>query len=132
MLKKRFGDRTRLEYKSISPGSNDHPIRSSSDTSGLRKLNDQVLVNIHGLEILGVKRSFFSSMLSDILLRALPHDIVLQYHRTRAAETPTPQADAPEDLPTDLDRLLKFLCTELENLEKSDFRGHRGRDTRLE
>ncbi|XP_077535930.1 uncharacterized protein LOC144148229 [Haemaphysalis longicornis] len=132
MLKKRFGDRTRLEQEYFARLRMINPIRSSSDTSGLHKLNDQVLVNIRGLETLGVKRSSFSSMLSDILLRALPHDIVLQYHRTRTAETPTPQADAPEDLPTDLDHLLKFLSTELENLEKSDFRSQRGRDSRLE
>ncbi|KAH9367126.1 hypothetical protein HPB48_021459 [Haemaphysalis longicornis] len=105
-------------------------IRSSCEASGLCKLNDQVLVNIRGLEALGVKQSSFSSMLSDILLRALPHDIVLQYHRTRAAETPSQQTDAPQEVTTDLHRLLKFLSTKLDNLEKSHFKSQTGRDTR--
>ncbi|KAH9377540.1 hypothetical protein HPB48_016078 [Haemaphysalis longicornis] len=91
-----------------------NPMRSSSDTSSLRKLNDHVLFYIRGL---GVKRSSFLSMLSDILLRgALPHDIVLQYNRTGAVETPTARADAFENLTTGLDRLLKFLSTDLENV----------------
>ncbi|KAH9366877.1 hypothetical protein HPB48_021331 [Haemaphysalis longicornis] len=57
-------------------------VKTSSDTVGLRKLYDYVLVNIRGIETLGVKKSSFSSMLCDILLRALPHDIVVQDHRT--------------------------------------------------
>ncbi|KAH9377999.1 hypothetical protein HPB48_011533 [Haemaphysalis longicornis] len=90
---------------SISPNSEwSHPIRSSSDTRGLRKLDDQVLVNIRGLETPGMKLSSFSSMLSDILLRALPHDIALRYHRTCAAEKSTLQAGAPEKVTTKLYR----------------------------
>ncbi|KAH9360269.1 hypothetical protein HPB48_005721 [Haemaphysalis longicornis] len=67
MLKKRFGDCTRLEQEYFARLRMINPVRSSRDTSGLRKLSDQVSATNRGLETLGVKRSSFSSMLSDIL-----------------------------------------------------------------
>lgn len=84
MLKKRFGDRTRLEQEYFARLRMINLIKSSSGTSGLRKLNDQVLVNIRGLETLGVKRSSFSSLLSDILLRALPRVLLKGLLRKQA------------------------------------------------
>lgn len=102
------------------------PVRSSTDTKALRSLYDQVLVNIRGLETLGVHKSSFSSMLCDILLRALPRDIVVQYHRSCAVQLA--YDSRAEATPVGLDRVLNFLCIELESLEKSDFKDAKGRE----
>ncbi|KAH9378652.1 hypothetical protein HPB48_011049 [Haemaphysalis longicornis] len=61
-------------------------VEKSSDTVGLSKLYDYLLVNIGGTGTLGVKESLFSSMLSQTLFWVLPHDIVVRYHRMCAAE----------------------------------------------
>ncbi|KAH9372489.1 hypothetical protein HPB48_021790 [Haemaphysalis longicornis] len=104
-----------------------NPVKTSSDTVGLRKVYDYVLVNKRGIEILGLKKSSFSSMLGDIFLRALPHEIVVQYHRTCAAQVSAQRTDASQEK-TDLDRLLTFLGMELESLEKSNFKTTKGHE----
>ncbi|XP_037506439.1 uncharacterized protein LOC119382671 [Rhipicephalus sanguineus] len=119
MLQKRFGDKTRLEQEYFAKLRMLTPVRSTNDTKALRNLYDYVLVNIRGLETLGVHKSSFSSMLCDILLRALPRDIVVQYHRSCAVQV---ACDSRSDAtPVGLDGLLNFLGIELESLEKSDF-----------
>uniref|UniRef100_A0A131YTD6 Tick transposon n=1 Tax=Rhipicephalus appendiculatus TaxID=34631 RepID=A0A131YTD6_RHIAP len=64
-------------------------------------------------------------MLCDVLLRALPQDIVVQYHRWCAVQFP-PNSRS-DSTPVGLDGLLNFLCIELECIEKSDFKNTRGR-----
>ncbi|KAH9375110.1 hypothetical protein HPB48_010352 [Haemaphysalis longicornis] len=129
MLKKRFGDARLLYQEYLARLRIINPIRFSSDRSGLGKLNDHLLVNIRHIKTLGLKRSSFSPMLSDILFRALPHDILFYDHRNRAAETATPQADTIEEVLTYLDHLQKFLSAEQENLKKSNVKSHSGGDT---
>ncbi|KAH9369608.1 hypothetical protein HPB48_010667 [Haemaphysalis longicornis] len=121
ILKRPFGDKTRLEHEYFATLRMLNPIKTSSDTVELRKLYYYVLVNIRGIETLGLKKSSFSSMLCDILLRALPHDIVVQYHCTCAAQVTAQRTDASQE-ETDVDRLLPFFGIELASLEKSNFK----------
>ncbi|XP_037508939.1 uncharacterized protein LOC119385602 [Rhipicephalus sanguineus] len=72
ILKRRFGDKKRLEQEYFSRLRRLTPVRSSNEVAKLRKLYDHVLINTRGLEALGISKSSFSSMLRDILLRALP------------------------------------------------------------
>ncbi|XP_037564630.1 centrosomal protein of 135 kDa-like [Dermacentor silvarum] len=120
MLKRRFGDKKRLEQEYFSRLRRLTPVRFSNEVTKLRKLYDQVLINTRGLEVLGVSKSSFSSMLCDVLLRALPHDIVVAYHRSCATQAAS-SANVNIQQATELERLLQFVCIELESLEKSDF-----------
>ena len=129
ILKRRFGDKTRLEQEYFSRLRTLPSVRSS-DSTALRKLYDQVVINIRGLETLGVSKTSFSAMLCDILLRALPHDLVVHYHRSCANRTTSDSSNAASI--TELERLLQFLSIELESLEKSELANPRGRDSHTE
>ncbi|XP_037528988.1 uncharacterized protein LOC119406321 [Rhipicephalus sanguineus] len=124
LLQKRFGDKTRQEQEYFARLRQLTPVRAYGDTRSLRQLYDHVIVNIRGLESLGVQRSSFSSMLCDVILRALPRDVVVLYHRTCAAQAENDAADN-----AGLDGLLKLLSVELESLEKSDYKDSSGRDS---
>ncbi|KAH9375652.1 hypothetical protein HPB48_010044 [Haemaphysalis longicornis] len=76
-IKRRFGDKTQVEQAYFARLRMLSPVKTSSDTVGLRKLYDYVLVNIRDIETLGVRKSSCSSMLCDIISRALPHDMDL-------------------------------------------------------
>ncbi|KAK8759233.1 hypothetical protein V5799_003136 [Amblyomma americanum] len=56
VLKKRFVDKTRLEQEYFSRRRMLTPIRSPTDTAAFRKLHEQVLTSIRGLEFLGVTK----------------------------------------------------------------------------
>ncbi|XP_042148992.1 uncharacterized protein LOC121837441 [Ixodes scapularis] len=123
ILNRRFGDKKRLEQEYFSSLRLISPVKSANDTSGLRTMFDQVQINIRGLQTLGVNKSSFSSMLCDILMRALPRDIVVNYHRTAhlSAATAMPGPSSQPDR-SELDRLLDFLAIEVESREKSEFK----------
>ncbi|KAH6944555.1 hypothetical protein HPB50_003870 [Hyalomma asiaticum] len=52
--------------------------------AAFRNMYNQIVINIRGLETLGVSKASFSTMLCDLLLRALRPDIAVQYHRSCA------------------------------------------------
>ncbi|KAH6945052.1 hypothetical protein HPB50_006973 [Hyalomma asiaticum] len=110
-LQKRFGGKTRLEQEYFAKLRMLSPVRSSNDTKALRNLRDQVLMNVRGLETLGVEKSSFSSAPYGIVLRVFPRDIVVQCHRSCAKQV----ARDTEGNATSLDGLLTFLSTELES-----------------
>ncbi|KAG0434867.1 hypothetical protein HPB47_018821 [Ixodes persulcatus] len=62
-------------------------------------------------------------MLCGILMRALPRDIVVNYHRTAhlSAATAIPGPSSQPDR-SELDRLLDFLSIEVESREKGEFK----------
>lgn len=124
ILKKRFGDRTRLEQEYFSRLRTLPSVRSS-DPTALCKLYDQIVINIRGLETLGVSKASFSTMLCDLLLWALPHDILVQYHWSCAIRATSDSSNAASI--TELERLLNSLSIKLESLEKSQF-GNPGRE----
>ncbi|KAH6938467.1 hypothetical protein HPB50_009415 [Hyalomma asiaticum] len=100
-------------------------MRSSNEVTKLRKVYDQVLINMRGQEALGFSKAAFLSMLCDTLLTALPHDTVVNYYRSCDTHTASSTEDSAHRA-TELQRLLTF-CIELESLENSDFGGHRSK-----
>ncbi|KAM7280957.1 uncharacterized protein ISCGN_005922 [Ixodes scapularis] len=131
VLNRRFGDKKRLEQEYFSSLRLISPVKSANDTSGLRTMFDQVQINIRGLQTLGVNKSSFSSMLWDILMRALPRDIVVNYHRTAhlSAATAMPGPSSQPDR-SELDPLLNFLASEVESREKSEFKITKTKNTK--
>ncbi|KAL1475501.1 hypothetical protein MTO96_037247 [Rhipicephalus appendiculatus] len=53
------------------------PVRSSDDLRGLRCLYDTVQSQTRALKTLGISEDSYSAMLYPILLKSLPHKIVL-------------------------------------------------------
>ncbi|XP_037560811.1 uncharacterized protein LOC119439916 [Dermacentor silvarum] len=58
------------------------PVRSPNDLRGLRSLYDTVQSQTRALKTLGISEDNYSSMLYHILLKSLPHDIVLDFSKT--------------------------------------------------
>ncbi|KAG0438083.1 hypothetical protein HPB47_017152 [Ixodes persulcatus] len=82
ILKTRFGDEKRLIDDHMIRLFEKQRIRSSLDVRGLRRLHDDLQGNIRGLRSLGVSEETFSTLLHPLILRLLPEDLVLDYHRT--------------------------------------------------
>ncbi|XP_064463610.1 uncharacterized protein LOC135374602 [Ornithodoros turicata] len=131
LLTQRFGDKGRLERQYLEKLRTLPRVRSSMDTAALRRLYDYVQTNTCGLRSLGVPTVTYSSMMTEILLAALPPDLRLDYYRGHAqGETSSPaandQSPASEDenaassaCSEELNKLLGFLKKEVESREKS-------------
>ncbi|XP_054724234.1 uncharacterized protein LOC129234261 [Uloborus diversus] len=57
------------------------PVKNSSNFSGLRELHDQCDVNIRSLQNLGVTSGSYGHLLNPILMKLLPQDMMLDFHR---------------------------------------------------
>ncbi|XP_077541228.1 uncharacterized protein LOC144153458 [Haemaphysalis longicornis] len=55
--------------------------KASDDVKGLRKLMNYVHCHMRGLKALSISSSTYATMLTDIILQALPSDVVVGYHR---------------------------------------------------
>ncbi|XP_064479236.1 uncharacterized protein LOC135392456 [Ornithodoros turicata] len=132
LLTQRFGDRGRLEEQYLGKLRTLPHVKSSTDTCGLRKLHDYVQTNICGLRSLGIPTVTYSSMMTQILLAAIPSDIVLEYHRLnlrsiqRDAATPAEHEvatledeGAASTASAELNKVLAFLKAEVESRERS-------------
>ncbi|XP_064459297.1 uncharacterized protein LOC135369713 [Ornithodoros turicata] len=114
LLKKRFGDRQQIEHEYLSRLRQLSHIRSSHDTGGLRKMYDQTQSSMRGLKSLGITAGSYAAMMNDILLNALPQDMVLDYHRRKQQ-----QPAQLENSEKQLEDLLDFLQNEVESREKA-------------
>ncbi|GIX92291.1 hypothetical protein CEXT_387061 [Caerostris extrusa] len=57
------------------------PVRKSSDVSTLRKLYDEVIIQIRCLESLKVDINSYGNLLLPILYKCIPNDLVLRFNR---------------------------------------------------
>ncbi|XP_040065111.1 uncharacterized protein LOC120838993 [Ixodes scapularis] len=136
LLKKRFGDPKRIEQEHLSALRNLHQIRSSVDTRGLRKLYDSTQLNMRCLNALDVPTASFAAMLSDILMKAMPYDIVVQYHRQVSYKLSSNanlmqgdgSASETSTAASSLNEILSFLRIEVESSERSGHPAARGKE----
>ncbi|XP_037525634.1 uncharacterized protein LOC119402557 [Rhipicephalus sanguineus] len=121
ILKQRFGNAKLIEHKHLERLRTLKPVRSSSDVSALRKLYDEVQANQRGLANLGVSAMSYAAMLSEVMLKAIPADIVVDYYKRESLESDTVStaANSPESSEQEMERLLKFLRIEVECRERS-------------
>lgn len=113
LLKKRFGDKRKIEQEYFSRLRQLAHVRSSRDTAGLRNMYDRIQSSMRGLKVLGVAAGNYASMMYDIVLEALPQNLVLDFYRKE--QTQSEQSRTPED---QLEELLRFFQTEVESREK--------------
>ncbi|GFR04654.1 DUF1758 domain-containing protein [Trichonephila clavata] len=57
------------------------PVRKSFDVIALRKLYDQLEINIKGLESLEIFPDSYSCLLFPIIMKAIPPDLALEYNK---------------------------------------------------
>ncbi|GFY13643.1 uncharacterized protein TNCV_4960131 [Trichonephila clavipes] len=77
------------------------PIRNPTDIVGLKNLYDRAEMQIRSLEILGVKGGSYSNLLTPILLKQVPSELILEINRSQ------------KDEEFDLSALLQFLHLEI-------------------
>ncbi|XP_064462301.1 uncharacterized protein LOC135372760 [Ornithodoros turicata] len=142
ILSQRFGDTTQIEREYLSRLRSLPAVRSSRDVAGLRSLYNYVQANVRCLKSLGVSTNSFASMMVDILLSAIPPEMVVEYHRTanygalRTASndtyehgslSPSTEARAASGPGTtdELSKVLNFIRIELESLERAGLKDSR-------
>ncbi|GFV90197.1 reverse transcriptase domain-containing protein [Trichonephila clavipes] len=83
------------------------PVRNPTDIVGLRNLYDRAETQIRSLESLGVKGESYSNLLTPILLKQIPSELVLEFNRSQKVEG------------FDLSALLRFLHFEIRCRERA-------------
>lgn len=124
---------TECKSNKISPNSEHYQPLLQCYLRGLRKLYDHVQGHIRGLCSLGVNAVTYSTMMCDIILAALPHDVVVDYNRQVCRSKGTaPRGNYEDDgeiettaqadttgVDDKLTKVLEFLLTEVESRERS-------------
>ncbi|KAH7967972.1 hypothetical protein HPB52_004509 [Rhipicephalus sanguineus] len=101
------------------------PVRSSNDLQGLRCLYDTVQSQTRALKYLGVPEDNYSAMLYPILLKSLPHDIVIDFTKTIARQSTQQRGQGgntgqhSQELKASIQSLLFFIQNEVESRERS-------------
>ncbi|GFX61618.1 uncharacterized protein TNCV_5111051 [Trichonephila clavipes] len=107
LLKDRFGNKNMLINAHLSNLLNLTPVRNPTDIVGLRNLYDRAETQIRSLESLGVKGESYSNLLTPILLKQIPSELVLEFNRSQ------------KDEGFDLSALLRFLHWEIRSRERA-------------
>ncbi|KAH6933166.1 hypothetical protein HPB50_012691 [Hyalomma asiaticum] len=124
LLRDRYGDKRQIEQHHLRALRDIRCVGLASDVHQLRILCDQVQMNMRGLDAFGVPTSSFSAMLYDILLRALPQEIAISFHRQRRISEVMQRTSAATSEGTapscqELESLLQFTRIEIESRERS-------------
>ncbi|GFX38426.1 uncharacterized protein TNCV_2344011 [Trichonephila clavipes] len=83
------------------------PVRNPTDIVGLRNLYDRAETQKRSLASLGVKGESYSNLLTPILLKQIPSELVLEFNRSQ------------KDEGFDLSALLRFLHWEIRSRERA-------------
>ncbi|XP_075540101.1 uncharacterized protein LOC142575011 [Dermacentor variabilis] len=81
LLEQRFGDRSQIVQHHFSALCELQPVTSPSDTRELRGLYDVIQLNVRYINVLEVPTSCVAATLYDVLLKFLPQEIVVVFHR---------------------------------------------------
>ncbi|GFR28235.1 integrase catalytic domain-containing protein [Trichonephila clavata] len=81
ILEDRFGRKELIVDYHMNRLLNLSPVRKSFDVIALRKLYDQLEINIKGLESLEIFPDSYSCFLFPIIMKAIPPDLALEYNK---------------------------------------------------
>ncbi|GFR11883.1 DUF1758 domain-containing protein [Trichonephila clavata] len=81
ILEDRFGRKELIVDYHMNRLLNLSPVRKSFDVIALRKLYDQLEINIRGLESLEIFPDSYSCLLFPIIVKAIPPDLALEYNK---------------------------------------------------
>lgn len=121
LLKQRYGRSDFIINSYMSKLLNLEPVRNSSHVKGLRKLYDEIEVNIRNLRALNVTEGSYGHLLNPLLLKLLPQDLVLEFQRKRN-----------KDANCEVKEIMEFLRNEVESREicESVMSSPKGNDTK--
>ncbi|GBM03663.1 hypothetical protein AVEN_134897-1 [Araneus ventricosus] len=109
LLKQRYGRIDFIINSYMSKLLNLEPVRNSSHVKSLRRLYDEIEVNIRNLRALNVTEGSYGHLLNPLLLKLLPQDLVLEFHRGRS-----------KDKNCEVSEIMTFLRNEVESREISE------------
>ncbi|KAK8782725.1 hypothetical protein V5799_015934 [Amblyomma americanum] len=130
ILRQRFGNPEALVQDHMQGLIDVKPVFSARNVRALRGLYDEIQVHMRGLKALGIEDDGYQAMLYPVLLRALPKELILDYHRSHAEnqEEATPAvvddsgsttSSSDSSQLTPLHSLLRFFRFELESRERT-------------
>lgn len=109
LLKQRFGRNDLVINAHISKLLNLEPVKNPNNTFALRKLYDNIEIQVRNLSSLNVTSGTYGTLLTPILLKLLPNELNLEFNRKRKSKEKF-----------DVDELLEFLREEIECREISN------------
>ena len=115
LLKERFGRKDLLINTHLDNLLNIPPLKNSNDLNNFRIIVDKCKTQIRSLETLDVVTDSYGSILHQIILKLLPHDLILECSKI-------------EDTSSNINTLMEFLSKELAAREKAKFMSHRKAD----
>ncbi|XP_037508690.1 uncharacterized protein LOC119385289 [Rhipicephalus sanguineus] len=111
LLKERFGRRDVLIQEHLTQLLELPSVRNENEVIGLRRLYNHLQRNIAALAALGVKTDGYGALLCSALLRLLPSELVVNYHKGLSADS--------KEEGIGIESLRAFLKTEVESREKA-------------
>ncbi|GFQ96530.1 uncharacterized protein TNCT_592151 [Trichonephila clavata] len=111
LLKDRYGRQNHLISCFMNKLLVIEPVKSSFNLKGLRKLHDESEISIRNLYSMGVASGNYVHLLIPILLKQLPHDLVVEFHRQKYSKNIG-----------DVKELMKFIKFEIESRESANTR----------
>ncbi|KAM7284683.1 uncharacterized protein ISCGN_001777 [Ixodes scapularis] len=116
ILKNRFGSVKIIQQTYLANLRTLKPVKSSGDVTELRELLDSVQINVRGLKALGLPELSYAAMLLEVLTKAIPSDIVVDYYKRQSFQENTRENQSSE---AELEQLLCYLRIEVEAREKT-------------
>ena len=77
ILTKRFGNKQKIIDRHMSLLLNTERVSSVNNITALRRLSDNIEMNMRALKALGVKPESYGSLLSSVLVQRLPQELRL-------------------------------------------------------
>ncbi|GFW04099.1 integrase catalytic domain-containing protein [Trichonephila clavipes] len=111
LLKDRYGRQNHLISCYMNKLLEIEPVKSSFNLKGLRKLHDESEINIRNLDsiYMGIASGNYGHLLIPIMLKQLPHDLVVEFHRQKDSK----------DI-GDVRELMRFIKFEIESRESAN------------
>ncbi|GFW49836.1 DUF1758 domain-containing protein [Trichonephila clavipes] len=109
LLKDRYGRQDHLIRCYMNKLLETEPVESSFNLKRLRKLHDESEINIRSLDSMGITSENYRHLLIPIMLKQLPHDLVVEFHRQKDSKNIG-----------DVRELMKFIKFEIESRESAN------------
>ncbi|XP_071042324.1 uncharacterized protein [Parasteatoda tepidariorum] len=81
LLEQRFGRKETLINNHMSQLLEITPLKRSGDVKNFRQLFDKIQIHIRSLESLGISSDTFSTLLSPVILKSIPNDLLFEFNK---------------------------------------------------
>ncbi|XP_037523578.1 uncharacterized protein LOC119400588 [Rhipicephalus sanguineus] len=116
LLTNRFGNKKIIEQNFLANLRTIKLVKSSTYVGSLRSLLDTVHINIRGLKALGCPALSYDAMLVEVLTKAIPGDILVEYFKQQSRKTSVETLASSE---AELQERLDYVRMEVEARERS-------------